>query len=197
MSLLAKGQSNDGEAAVRHRLAEGDRHAGRLPLSQHALLRYGGLASKEPGAERPPLCVDARLGLALGHGALFPDIRSWDLVRVEIQARWRMSLGAGQACLFRLELSRLGLAPLEARILGHLGLVVVKALDVADLGDDPAREDGAKAGDGVEGAMDELHALGDGGVDAFLQSLQRGDVPQAEREDDRFGIGWCRACGKG
>lgn len=61
------------------------------------ILRYREVAFEEHGAELSSLRTGGGPGLALGHGTLLPDIWSWHLVRVEIQARWRISLRAGQA----------------------------------------------------------------------------------------------------
>jgi len=76
------------------------------------------------------------------------------------------------------------LAPFEAGVLGHLGLVVVEALHASDLSDDTPGEDGAKAGVGIHGVGDRPHGLRDGSVEPLLLSLQEGDVPEAHSQDE-------------
>jgi len=91
---------------------------------------------------------------------------------------------SGQSRLLRLEISRLMVTPFQAGEFGHLGLVVVETLHASDFGDDAGGEDGAEAGDGIQGVGDGGHPLGDGRVEPLLLLLQESDGGQAHPQNE-------------
>jgi hypothetical protein len=92
------------------------------------------------------------------------------------------SAGPGQARLFRLQVGRWVLMPLEPGLCGNLGRIRIEPLAVAQLAEHTSGQDGANARDGLQGMGDGRHALGDGRLQASHLALEHGDGLQAQPE---------------
>jgi hypothetical protein len=84
--------------------------------------------------------------------------------------------GPREARVFRLEVSRLVLAPRKAGKLGHLGCIVVEAIAAADVREDAPGEGGADAGEVAQGIAEGGHSLGYGAIPLLPLVFQPGEV---------------------